>query len=172
MILITPLPPIHKPTSTATFKDDHGVVYNRTITVKGQKKSLGPLQIDWRVPAARQWWVSTVTQAHDGGQLFDGLLVDSACASMHLDNTSHFMSWYNAKDLLQAKMDMLHEAEQLFDQLKGGKGKGEIIGNPLLDWGVVGDGRHQVRAGGGTTCCDTVSLLFFWFRVVVVVVVV
>lgn len=87
------------------FQDDNGKVYNRTVTVKGVLKSLGPAQIDWRVEAAREWWVAEVTQAHDGGTLFDGLLVDGADTAVHLDNKSHFMSWANEKALIQSKMD-------------------------------------------------------------------
>lgn len=74
------------------LRDDHGKVYNRTVNVHGVEKSLGPASIDWRIQGARSWWVKTVTQLHDGIQLFHGLLVDSAGPDIHLDNTTHYIS--------------------------------------------------------------------------------
>jgi len=116
------------------LRDDHGAVFNRTAHLENRTVNLGPLSIDWRIPEARQWWVTTVMQAHDGATLFDGLLVDSAGPSVHLDNTTHFVTKATEKALVQAKMDMLGEAKAYFSQLNGG----EVIGNPTLEWGVVG----------------------------------
>lgn len=124
------------------LRDDNGVLYNRTVTVDGSKRNLGPEMMDWRVPAARDWWVHQVTQAHDGQSLFDGLLVDSAGPTMSLDNTSHFMSFANFKTLVQAKMDMLGQAKEFFRNLNGG----EVIGNPTLEWWVIGNPSREAAS--------------------------
>lgn len=119
------------------LRDDRGVAY-----MSGNR----PTTLDPRVPAAREWWITSITQAHVAGSndtvhLVDGLLVDSASADMAVpfNDTNHTMSAANVRAVIQAKMDMLGQARDYFHNLNGGG----VLANPLLDWGVVGNPAEQ-----------------------------
>ena len=108
------------------LRDDNGVPYH-------------PLSMDFRVKQARQWWIEMIQQAQAGKNtrfLFDGLLVDSGSASIHVNfnDASHTMSAANQRLLIEAKMQMLAEAQDFYTRLNGGR----VLSNPLLNWGVIG----------------------------------
>jgi hypothetical protein len=110
--------------------DDNGAPYNNP---NGHCK-----WIDWRKKEARSWWVTTVNQTGEAKRLFDGLLVDSAgpgCwAQFQLPN--HTLSNASIIAINQAKMDMLGEATAYFKSMNDGY----VVGNPTLEWGVIGPG--------------------------------
>ena len=118
--------PRHREHPDYWLRDDHGVAYE-------------PISLDFRIKAARDWWVELIQEAQAGSQtrnLFDGLLVDSGSADIHVNwnDTNHTMSLENVRLLSVAKMEMLAEAQSFYGALNGGR----VLANPLLDWGVIG----------------------------------
>ena len=113
------------------LRDDNGVPY---LDARGN-----PASMDFRIKQAREWWVTMIQQAQAGKNtrfLFDGLLVDSGSASIHVNfnDASHKMSAANERLLIEAKMQMLSEAQDFYSRLNSGR----VLSNPLLNWGVIG----------------------------------
>lgn len=82
------------------LKDDDGKPYLQRGTLP---------QMDWRVSAARKWWVEMVMEFKDGVSLFDGLLVDSAGPNNppFLQADNHTLNNESCLELVNAKMTML-----------------------------------------------------------------
>lgn len=112
------------------LRDDNGVPY---LDSRGN-----PVSMDYRVKNARDWWIQLIQYAQAGNKtrfLFDGLLVDSGSADIHVNfnDTNHIKSLDNVRLLAQAKMQMLSEAQIFYGQLN----EGRVLANPLLNWGVI-----------------------------------
>eukprot|EP00039_Didymoeca_costata_P002056 m.57266 g.57266 ORF g.57266 m.57266 type:complete len:432 (-) comp11093_c0_seq1:211-1506(-) len=92
-------------------------------------------RLDWRIQSARDFFVKMVTQIQDGLELFDGIFVDGAEPRIEgLPPPGYTMSQKSLDDLIVGKMILLQQAKDFFAESNGG----EVIGNPTLEWGVIG----------------------------------
>lgn len=110
--------------------DDNGAPYLRPGPRGGCR------WVDWRRSEVRDWFVHTANQSGLAGELFDGLMVDSAgpSSARQFRRGNHVMSDATARAVIQAKMDMLGDATAWFKSLNNGY----VIGNPTLEWNVIG----------------------------------
>ena len=122
------------------LKDDDGQPCINP-TVKTHAGGPTPWMIDYRVAAARQWWVRAATNtwgsgaSPPGGQLFDGYMIDTAGAIIHVP-PSCSLSAQSRRDLITAKMQMFAEAGGYLSELTGGRGG--TIGNPTIQYDCIG----------------------------------
>lgn len=113
------------------LRDDNG-----TPLRQGSKTS-GMLELDPRVPEAREWWAELPLSGllprgdrAEASKLIDGIFCDGA----GFRNPSRNISDKNYQAIFDGKMQMLAEAQSMFKQLNGG----EVWGNPLVQYEDIG----------------------------------
>ena len=104
-------------------------------------------QIDPTVPAAQDWFANlSVVEFHDHEEavrLLDGIMVDGSSWT----GASRYPGVSDARYtvLFKGKMEMLKKTQDVYTRLNGG----EVIGNPLMEYGQIGPkGPTPDRPGG------------------------
>lgn len=91
--------------------------------------------VDWRVPAAREWFaklpLAEVNSTDDYAKLIDGFMIDG---SQYGNPFPHNTTAAEYDAVFQGKMTMLSDAQAFYQELNGG----EVWGNPLFDTQDVG----------------------------------
>ena len=111
-----------------------------------------PQQIDYRRPDVRAHFSNTLSQFGARGQgLFDGMLTDSSAAILRLNQTGHVpLTTAAMRNITLVKMQMLSEtAHAIHRHCQDGATprECEVIANPTLVYGVIGDKALAKREG-------------------------